>query len=182
MSAAVGVVQAVARDGNVWEWRVIGPAEWLAWSTGNGTLDQVPQGSVEAIYASYVLQVTPARRGNARGAIAGPVTVKGAGAKGGLGQWRLRERAHWRRLARDAPWIDCLGRVCCMRTCPRGGGAGDLRSWRAGLGLRWTGDGDGADGRRVAAELPLQVRGRGADGAAEVTSARHGRVPRDRVE
>ena len=36
---------------------MVGPAEWLAWSTGNGTLDQVPQGSVEAIYASYVLQV-----------------------------------------------------------------------------------------------------------------------------
>lgn len=49
--------QAVARDGNVWEWRVVGPAEWLAWSTGNGTLDNVPPGSVEAIYASYVLQV-----------------------------------------------------------------------------------------------------------------------------
>lgn len=51
--------QAVARDGNVWEWRVVGPSEWLDWSTGNGTLDNVPPGSVEAIYASYVLQVPP---------------------------------------------------------------------------------------------------------------------------
>jgi hypothetical protein len=50
------VGQAVARDGNVWEWRTVGPAEWMAWSSGNGTLPGVPPGSVEAIYASYVLQ------------------------------------------------------------------------------------------------------------------------------